>query len=232
MIFKNQDCYDFLDTIPNNTIDLILTDPPYEISKPTNFQNGELKHNDTDRFRVSMDFGQWDKEQQDLKKLCKEYYRVLKPHGTVIIFYDIWKISYLKEALEEEKFKQIRFVEWIKTNPVPINSSINYLTNAREIALTGVKQSKPVFHSKYDNGIYQYPIYQGKDRIHPTQKPLNLFIELLQKHSNVGDVVLDTFVGSGTTPVACLKTNRQFYGCELDTNYYNQALKRINSNEN
>lgn len=232
MIFKNQDCYDFLDTIPNNTIDLILTDPPYEISKPTNFQNGELKHNDTDRFRVSMDFGQWDKEQQDLKKLCKEYYRVLKPHGTVIIFYDIWKISYLKEALEEEKFKQIRFVEWIKTNPVPINSSINYLTNAREIALTGVKQSKPVFHSKYDNGIYQYPIYQGKDRIHPTQKPLNLFIELLQKHSNVGDVVLDTFAGSGTTPVACLKTNRQFYGCELDTNYYNQALKRINSNEN
>lgn len=232
MIFKNQDCYDFLATIPNNTIDLILTDPPYEISKPTNFQNGELKHNDTDRFRVSMDFGQWDKEQQDLKKLCKEYYRVLKPHGTVIIFYDIWKISYLKEALEEEKFKQIRFVEWIKTNPVPINSSINYLTNAREIALTGVKQSKPVFHSKYDNGIYQYPIYQGKDRIHPTQKPLNLFIELLQKHSNVGDVVLDTFVGSGTTPVACLKTNRQFYGCELDTNYYNQALKRIGNNEN
>lgn len=232
MIFKNQDCYDFLATIPNNTIDLILTDPPYEISKPTNFQNGELKHNDTDRFRVSMDFGQWDKEQQDLKKLCKEYYRVLKPHGTVIIFYDIWKISYLKEALEEEKFKQIRFVEWIKTNPVPINSSINYLTNAREIALTGVKQSKPVFHSKYDNGIYQYPIYQGKDRIHPTQKPLNLFIELLQKHSNVGDVVLDTFVGSGTTPVACLKTNRQFYGCELDTNYYNQALKRISNNEN
>lgn len=232
MIFKNQDCYDFLDTIPNNTIDLILTDPPYEISKPTNFQNGELKHNDTDRFRVSMDFGQWDKEQQDLKKLCKEYYRVLKPHGTVIIFYDIWKISYLKEALEEEKFKQIRFVEWIKTNPVPINSSINYLTNAREIALTGVKQSKPIFHSKYDNGIYQYPIYQGKDRIHPTQKPLNLFIELLQKHSNVGDVVLDTFVGSGTTPVACLKTNRQFYGCELDTNYYNQALKRINDNKN
>lgn len=232
MIFKNQDCYDFLATIPNNTIDLILTDPPYEISKPTNFQNGELKHDDTDRFRISMDFGQWDKEQQDLKKLCKEYYRVLKPHGTIIIFYDIWKISYLKEALEEEKFKQIRFIEWIKTNPVPINSSINYLTNAREIALTGVKQSKPIFHSKYDNGIYQYPIYQGKDRIHPTQKPLNLFIELLQKHSNVGDVVLDTFAGSGTTPVACLKTNRQFYGCELDTNYYNQALKRINDNKN
>ena len=179
-----------------------------------------------------MDFGQWDKEQQDLKKLCKEYYRVLKPHGTIIIFYDIWKISYLKEALEEEKFKQIRFIEWIKTNPVPINSSINYLTNAREIALTGVKQNKPIFHSKYDNGIYQYPIYQGKDRIHPTQKPLNLFIELLQKHSNVGDVVLDTFAGSGTTPVACLKTNRQFYGCELDTNYYNQALKRINDNKN
>lgn len=232
MIFKNQDCYDFLATIPNNTIDLILTDPPYEISKPTNFQNGELKHDDTDRFRISMDFGQWDKEQQDLKKLCKEYYRVLKPHGTIIIFYDIWKISYLKEALEEEKFKQIRFIEWIKTNPVPINSSINYLTNAREIALTGVKQSKPIFNSKYDNGIYQYPIYQGKDRIHPTQKPLNLFIELLQKHSNVGDVVLDTFAGSGTTPVACLKTNRQFYGCELDTNYYNQALKRINDNKN
>ena len=73
--------------------------------------------------------------------------------GTCIIFFDVWKISHLKELMEKHKFKQIRFIEWIKTNPQPINSGTNYLTNCREIALLGVKKGKPTFNSKYDNGI-------------------------------------------------------------------------------
>ena len=66
--------------------------------------------------------------------------------------------------------KQIRFIEWIKTNPQPLNSSTNYLTNCREIALLGVKGGKPIFNSKYDNGKYEFPLQGGKERFHPTQK--------------------------------------------------------------
>ena len=62
--------------------------------------------------------------------------------------------------MEKCGFKQIRFIEWIKTNPQPLNSKVNYLTNCREIALLGIKKSKPTFNSKYDNGLYDNEIYQ------------------------------------------------------------------------
>lgn len=226
-IYKNESCDQFLSTIGNSTVDLILIDPPYEISKDTNFQKGEKTGTDTDRFRVSMDFGQWDKETIPLDKILKECYRVLKPSGTIICFYDLWKITTLKTELEKAKFKQIRFIEWIKTNPVPINSSINYLTNSREIALTGVKKSKPTFHSSYDNGIYKYPICRDKGRFHPTQKPLDLISDLIKKHSNTGDLVLDCFAGSCTTGIAASINDRNFIGCELSKEYYQKSIDRI-----
>ena len=122
--------------------------------------------------------------------------------------------------------------EWLKTNPVPINSKINYLTNSREIALVGVKGSKPTFNSSYDNGLYEYPICRDKGRFHPTQKPIKLIEELILKHSNEGDLVLDCFSGSGTTAVACMNTGRTFLGCELDKEYYNKSLKRIERSKN
>ena len=129
--------------------------------------------------------------------------------------------------LSSHKFKQIRYIEWIKTNPQPLNSRVNYLSNCREIALLGVKDSNPTFHSYYDKGIYEFPIQGGKDRFHPTQKPLSLFEELIKKHSNEEDIVLDTFAGSGTTVIACKRLNRRFKGCEVSKNYYQKAIKRI-----
>lgn len=62
-------------------------------------------------------------------------------------------------------FRQLRFIEWVKTNPVPLNSSLNYLTNAREIALVGVKGANPTFNSQYDNGIYCYSINHSKKQM-------------------------------------------------------------------
>ena len=130
--------------------------------------------------------------------------------------------------MEKNKFKQIRFIEWVKTNPQPINSSRNYLTNCREIALLGVKKGKPTFNSEYDNGIYNtFPIQGGKNRFHPTQKNVNLFQTLIEKHSNKGDFVVDTFLGGGTTAVACANTERTFSGCELSKEYYDKILTQV-----
>jgi len=131
--------------------------------------------------------------------------------------------------MERHKFKQIRLVEWIKTNPVPLNSKRNYLTNAREVALLGVKVSKPTFNSKYDKGIYHFPICHEKGRFHPTQKPLKLMEELIKKHSNVGDIVIDTFAGSATTLVAAHNTERLWGGCEPDDDYFIKATARLNN---
>lgn len=225
--YQNEDCFNFLPKIESGSVDLILIDPPYEISRPTNFQSGEETGRDTDRFRVSMDFGEWDKNFTGLEMTVKEGYRILRDGGTMICFYDLWKITNLKEFYEKYKFKQIRLIEWLKTNPVPLNSKINYLTNSREIAVSAIKKSKPTFNSSYDNGLYKYPICQDKGRFHPTQKPLEFIEELIKKHSNEGDLVLDCFAGSCTTGMACINTNRNFIGCEVDKNYYNQSIDRL-----
>ena len=205
----------------------MLIDPPYEVSRDTNFASGEAKGKDTDRFRVSMNFGDWDNCFTGLDIVIKECYRVLKKSGTIICFYDLWKITVLKQYFESANFKQIRFIEWIKTNPVPLNSKVNYLTNAREIAATAVKGGKPVFYSEYDNGVYSFPICHDKGRFHPTQKPVALLEGLIKKHSNENDIVLDCFAGSASTAIASYNLQRNFVGCEISEYYYNQSVKRL-----
>lgn len=265
---KNMEGLQYLMTIDNNSIDLVLTDPPYIISKESgmdthynNVKNNKennitfvkteeewnkykAENNIADdvkkekymkygtiygtKYCVKTNYGEWDESftLEMLDKFIGEYYKKLKKSGTMIIFFDLFKISYLKEIMEKHGFKQIRMIEWIKTNPQPLNSSVNYLTNCREIALLGVKGGKPTFNSKYDNGIYYHPLQGGKNRFHPTQKSCLLIKELIQKHSNEGDVVLDTFLGSGTTAVACLDTKRKFKGCEVSKEYYDK-MKEI-----
>ena len=163
-----------------------------------------------------------------LEKFIEQYYKKLRNGGTLVIFLDLWKITLVKELLEKYKFKQIRMIEWIKTNPQPLNSKVNYLTNCREIALVAIKVSKPTFNSSYDKGIYEFPLQGGKIRSHPTQKSLPLFEELIRKHSNPGDLVLDTFLGAGTTAMAAKNTDRRFLGCEVDDTYYATIQDNMN----
>lgn len=258
---------EYLHSIQDESIHLILTDPPYIISRDTgmNTHYNNIKKSTENvkteeewnvyktnnptipdskkknyikygtiygkKYCVQTDYGKWDSEFtiEQLEYYINQYYTKLVPGGTVIIFFDLWKISILKDLLEKNNFKQIRMIEWIKTNPQPLNSKVNYLTNCREIALSAVKGSKPTFNSKYDNGIYNYPLQGGKSRVHPTQKSLLLFEDLIKKHSNENDIVLDTFIGSGTTYFACKNTNRICKGCELDETYYNNFKDMIDN---
>ena len=125
------DCFKLIENIENKSINLILVDPPYFISRNSNFK----KHSKISRkelvrkYDISIDFGEWDKDVIDFDVLFKQYYRVLKDGGTLIIFYDIWKANYLKELADRYKFKQHRVCQWQKSNPVPVNSKINYLSN-------------------------------------------------------------------------------------------------------
>lgn len=256
---ENVDGIDLLQSLEDNSVDLILTDPPYITSRDSGMDKhyndvikgtcakteedwikwssksslqpfkDEQKQNFLEygtiygkKYAVRTQYGDWDSTFtiEKLNEFIQLFYRKLKKGGTCIIFFDLWKITTLKELLEKAKFKQIRFIEWIKTNPQPLNSKTNYLTNCREIALTCVKYGKPTFHSSYDNGMYQYPIQGGKIRTHPTQKNMELFKQLIQKHSNEGDTVVDPFLGSGTTLFACNELNRKFKGSEIDPEFY------------
>ncbi len=220
------DFRDFLDSLDAGSVDLVLTDPPYGISRETGFD--QVK-NGVERFAVSMDFGSWDHEEIDLDALATGLYRVLRKGGTAIVWFDIWKLSDLRNALSRAGFKMFRQIVWEKTNPVPLNASVNYLTNSREMAILCVKGGKPTFHGYYDNGIYSLPIprFNGH-RIHRTQKPVELFSDLVLKHSNQGDLVIDPFLGSGTTAVAARGGGRFFAGCDIDPSYAEAATRRLN----
>ena len=270
---QNSEGLAYLESVNNNSVDLILTDPPYITSSSSGMDNlhkqikeceskgiefvktedewnkvkdkYKTKKNMTmetmknnymkfgsiygKKYSVQTDYGDWDSQftMEILDTFIGEYYKKLRKGGTVIIFFDIWKISFLKDLLEKHKFKQIRFIEWIKTNPQPLNSKVNYLTNCREIALIGVKGGKPTFKSQYDNGSYQFPLQGGKKRFHPTQKSLPLFETLIEKHSNENDIVMDTFLGGGTTAIACKNKKRQFKGCEVSKEYYDKFMKLL-----
>ncbi len=266
---QNVDGLEYLKTVANGSVDLVLTDPPYIISRESgmNAHYNTVKQNEENhvefvktegewdsyktenaifddvgkenymkygtiygkKYCVKTDYGEWDANftMGLLDQFIGEYYKKMRKGGTLIMFFDLWKISALKELLEKHKFKQIRMIEWIKINPQPLNSKVNYLTNCREIALVGVKGGSPTFNSSYDNGIYMYPLQGGKNRFHPTQKSLALFEDLVKKHSNENDVVLDTFLGGGTTAIACKNTNRQFRGCEISKEYVDKTLAII-----
>lgn len=284
---KHKEGIQFLEEVKTNSVDLILTDPPYITSRDTGMdrwvdfvkevkESGEnikteeewdewfkntsldfsnkkklekakenfLKYGSVygEKYAVRTSYGKWDEDftLEKMQNFVTHFYRTLRKGGTAIIFFDIWKITPLKEMMENAGFKQIRFLEWIKTNPQPLNSSRNYLTNCREVALLGVKHGSPTFNSKYDNAVYyedelyKFPIQGGskKERFHPTQKSLPLFEALIEKHSNEGDLVLDSFSGSGTTAIASMKTKRNFVGCELDKDFYDKSIERLKAHEN
>ena len=231
-IIECSDFKDFLRNLDKNTVDLILTDPPYTISRKTGFSSFK---NGVPRFAVSMDFGKWDHKQIDLEAFAEEAYRVLRPGGTAIVWYDVWKISHLYDALTAAGFKMLRLIVWNKTNPVPLNSRRTYLSGSREMAVVGVKGGNPIFHGVYDSGDYKdilddyelpIPRHNG-NRIHPTQKPLELFQKLIGKHTDPGNLVVDPFLGSGTTAVAALQQGRKFEGCDIDDGYVQAAKQRV-----
>ena len=258
---KKQDGLEFLNSLPKNSVDLILTDPPYMISTQTNMnkfrdkviaKNGENMKTEKDwekyklergyvddrykkrwikygnsagkKFAYRTMFGCWDNNFiiEKLEKYIKLFYKKLRTGGTAIIFFDLWKIETLRNIMEKNHFKQIRLIEWIKSNPLPLNQSRNYLSNSREIAVLGVKNKNPTFNSKFDRGLYWFPSQGGKTRFHPTQKSLKLFEALVRKHSNKGDLVVDCFLGGGTTAQACKNLGRSFKGCEINEEYFSK----------
>jgi site-specific DNA-methyltransferase (adenine-specific) len=222
--FHNINGLEMLKQIDSKSVDLVLTDPPYIISKKTGMDalfNADDATKDKakygSKYAIQTDYGEWDSNftLENLEEFIKEFSRVLKNGGSCIIFFDLWKIETLSKLLEKHKFGKLRFIEWVKTNPVPINS-------------------KATFNSEYDNGIYKYPIYQGKreiDRIHPTQKSLELFEDLIKKHTNEGGVVVDPFGGSATTYIACQHLNRKCYSSEISNDYYAKCQTRIKWHE-
>jgi len=223
------DCFDWMAKFPDKSVDMILCDLPYGISRDSGYvNNAPDKTGYIAKYgKHKIDFGEWDNKSIDLFLLADEYYRLLRDGGVAVIFYDIWGSETVSKSFAD--FKQPRILEWVKTNPVPINSKLNFLSNAKEYMFSFVKKSKPTFNSQYNNGIFNYPLCHGKERKdHPTQKPLVLFEELIKIYSQESNIILDNCAGTSTTAVACKKLNRRWICVEGEEEYCKISVDRIN----
>lgn len=208
----------------NLKVNHIITDPPYNISKENNFST-------MDNPRKGIDFGQWDKD-FDLCGWIKDFSTVLDKNGSIIIFCSYRHISKIIDELEGSDIEVKDVLIWKKSNPMPRNIERRYVQDM-EFAVWGVKKNaKWVFNKPADKpylrSVFETGLVSGNEKTgHPTQKSLKLMEELIKVHTNENDIILDPFMGSGSTGEAALKLNRQFIGIENDIHYYNLTVKRL-----
>lgn len=222
----NGDCLDCLSQIPDNSIDLILTDPPYNIAQ---YSTGNI--NLPGRSALNNDLAEWDLNPIDPALLINDFKRIIKPHGNIFVFTSYNLIGKWHEAFDCE-FDTFQFFVWHKTNPAPKIYKNGFLNSCEMIACMWNKGHKWNFsnqremHNFFESPICMYPERLSEPK-HPAQKPVKLLEHLIKIASNENDVILDPFMGVGSTGVAALKNNRKFIGIEIDKAYFNAAEARI-----
>ena len=202
-------CGDNTEILPLiDNVDMILTDYPYG---GVNRESGGLRNLD------KKDADVWNVDTKDFTDKL-----INKCNGVFIGFCGYLQISPIFKSLDSEF--STRLIIWQKTNPSPMNGEYIYLSGI-EKAVYG-KKKNAIFNARCKNTVFNYPT-ENNDIEHPTVKPEKLWIELLKDNSNENQTVLDCFMGSGTTALACEKLNRRWIGIEISEKYCEIAKKRI-----
>lgn len=239
----NESCMDYLSTLKNNSVDLIITDPPYFIG----YDRGKGWDS------------QWKSEEEYLNwctQWTKECLRVLKPNRMMIVWATLKTETCLKYKLQTSKFLKEKY------GGVPQNEIIwgynwggraksnfarkheyafcwskgkEFLFNADDVRVERKVKKNLRTGKMYEKGTIPTCIWTknnhttSKDYIgwHPTTKNIDILNRMICAYSNEGDVVLDIFMGSGSTAVSCIRTGRKYLGCEYDKEYYEKSVERI-----
>ena len=208
------DCLELMKDIPDESIDMILTDPPYGM----NYQSGRRK--------VMHDKIHGDSGLDWLDDFVNEIYRVSKPNTAHYVFCSFHHIDKCKRAIEK-KFKVKNILTWVKNNTSMGDLKGDFAPKTEFIIF--FHKGRRLINGTRDPNVLEFKRTQNK--LHPTQKPVDMTEYLIGKFSDEGDLILDPFMGSGTTGVACLNTNRSFIGMELDEKYFKLAEERIMDHE-
>ena len=239
------DCIEQMNKLPEESVDLIFADPPYnlqlsgDLSRPDQTKVNGVKES-WDKFESISDYDLYTKQWMTAAR------RILKSNGTIWVigsYHNIFRLGYI---LQDLNFWMLNDIIWRKVNPMP-NFRGRRFTNAHETLIWASKNASSKYTFNYEamkslNGDLQMrsdwliPICTGDERlknrdgkkVHPTQKPENLLTRVIMSSSNIGDIVLDPFFGTGTTGAVSKKLGRNFIGIEQDANYAIEAQKRIN----
>ena len=226
----NESCVQGLKKLKDKSIDLIFTDPPYFQYRAKNILN--LKnHKDV---ITSFDFDNYNSEEKFLlfiESVLIECFRVSKEGASAYLFCSDDFVSYINRIIEKVGFNFRKVIHWHKTNPFPAIYTRKMFSNSMEMIIHFSKGTPKTWNHKSVNKMHNFietPICMGKERKnHKTQKPLKVCIPFIEISSNKNDLVLDPFMGSGTTAIACLKTNRRYIGFEKNIDYCKISEERI-----
>lgn len=216
------DCLEIMKEIPSCSIDMILTDIPYDaVSK-----NGEDRAKYSGQLR-NVNKGAADILTFDIGNFLIECTRVCK--GSIYIFCSIEQLEGIHTFFKYSNKKEwmARHCVWHKSNPSPSNGQYNYLNSFENFVFA--KKRKTAFYGHCIHNVIQNP--SGRAKVHPTQKPVKLFEQLLKNSTKESDIVLDPCLGSGTTAIACKNLSRNFIGIEKEQKYVEIANKRFLSVE-
>jgi DNA modification methylase len=220
MKLYNADCLDVLKEMPDNSVDLVVTDPPYEVEIKGGGAIGKNKFFEEIE-SLSNGFSN-----EVLDELC----RVMKKINCYF-FCSQKQIIQLYDYFVNERKCNWNLLTWHKTNPIPACGN-KYITDTEFILFFREKGVK-VYGSYETKKTYYVTPLNTKDKKlykHPTCKPVDILQNFIINSSQENEVVLDPFMGSGSTGVACLNTNRNFIGIELDKKYFEIAKERLTDN--
>jgi site-specific DNA-methyltransferase (adenine-specific) len=224
---RKGDCFDLLKNLPDKSVDLIVTDPPYDLVQRGTVTSGHWEKTQRkvyDQLKKHQDLTQG----YDIRLFGEEVSRVMK-RMNIYIWCNKKQIPEYLACYHYKRGYNFEVLFWQKTNAMPLYN--RHYMNDVEYCLYFWERGAYIQPACYEDAmtVFTAPINQTDKKTygHPTIKPLNMIERLVRNSSREGDVVLDPFMGSGTTGVAALKNNRNFIGYEIDEHYYNVARNRI-----
>lgn len=210
MNFKlyNGDCIEVMKDIPDFSVDMILSDIPYDEVNQKSAGLRKLNRGNADKATFNLD--------DFMKGIINKF------TGSCYIFCGIGQISEIDKFFRSNGLTT-RLCQWEKSNPSPMNGTRLWLSGSEFCVFA--RKPKSVFNRHCQKPIWKFPV--GRSKLHPTEKPVKLLEYIIESSSNKGDIVADFTMGSGSTGVAAKNTNRNFIGIELDKEYFEIAQNRI-----
>lgn len=209
------DCLPFMKSLADKSIDCVLTDPPYGVD-----YTGGITNTNVERERLAND-----KDAKIYAEFVPSVFDVMRDGASAYIFYAT-SCSHEVYPVVSEIFGSYQQLIWHKTNATFGNPFARYKFDYEPLIYCRKGSPSTWNGSSKERAVLRFPREAIND-LHPTQKPLGLIKRLILNSTNEGDTILDPFMGSGTTGVACVQTGRNFIGCELDPGYFAIAEKRI-----
>ena len=219
----NEDCLVGMKKIPDASVDLIATDVPYRITSRGNAgSSGGMMQKD-----LSMKGKIFEDNDIKIEEYLPEFYRILKEKSHCYIMCNHINLTHFLKVIDESNFHFIKCLVWVKDNKI----MGSFYMNQFEYIIMLRKGGAKIVNNCGISDVLMFANKKDKDKngqnIHDSQKPVGLFQTLISQSSKKSETILDPFMGSGTTAIACIREKRNFIGFELNKEYYDKACKRI-----